>query len=122
MTSEPATSASLSSLAADQGAAFVDAPVSGGRDGARGRSADRLRRCHGAGPRHGQACPRGPDRRPVPASRRPRPRLRQCGQAAQQRPGSGQPGLGRRSGTPRPRWRWHRWSVSSNVGYLVTLT
>ncbi|WP_262698074.1 MULTISPECIES: NAD(P)-dependent oxidoreductase [Streptomyces] len=33
-TSEPATSASLSSLAADQGAAFVDAPVSGGRDGA----------------------------------------------------------------------------------------
>ncbi|WP_275559460.1 NAD(P)-binding domain-containing protein [Streptomyces sp. 5-6(2022)] len=34
LTSEPATSASLSSLAADQGAAFVDAPVSGGRDGA----------------------------------------------------------------------------------------
>ncbi|MGW7694584.1 NAD(P)-binding domain-containing protein [Streptomyces asiaticus] len=34
MTSEPATSALLSSLAADQGAAFVDAPVSGGRDGA----------------------------------------------------------------------------------------
>ncbi|WNF00811.1 NAD(P)-dependent oxidoreductase [Streptomyces luomodiensis] len=33
-TSEPATSASLASLAADQGAAFVDAPVSGGRDGA----------------------------------------------------------------------------------------
>ncbi|WP_326691192.1 NAD(P)-dependent oxidoreductase [Streptomyces sp. NBC_01795] len=33
-TSEPATSASLASLAADHGAAFVDAPVSGGRDGA----------------------------------------------------------------------------------------
>lgn len=33
-TSEPATSAACAALAADKGAAFVDAPVSGGRDGA----------------------------------------------------------------------------------------
>lgn len=33
-TSEPATSKHMASLAAAQGAAFVDAPVSGGRDGA----------------------------------------------------------------------------------------
>ncbi|MGI8313058.1 NAD(P)-dependent oxidoreductase [Saccharopolyspora hattusasensis] len=33
-TSEPATSAKLAALAAERGAAFVDAPVSGGRDGA----------------------------------------------------------------------------------------
>ncbi|MEV0086450.1 NAD(P)-dependent oxidoreductase [Saccharopolyspora sp. NPDC050642] len=33
-TSEPATSAELAALAAERGTAFVDAPVSGGRDGA----------------------------------------------------------------------------------------
>ncbi|MFB6717901.1 MULTISPECIES: NAD(P)-dependent oxidoreductase [unclassified Streptomyces] len=33
-TSEPGTSAECAALAADKGAAFVDAPVSGGRDGA----------------------------------------------------------------------------------------
>ncbi|MEV7088708.1 NAD(P)-dependent oxidoreductase [Streptomyces sp. NPDC093085] len=33
-TSEPATSAALAARAAERGAAFVDAPVSGGRDGA----------------------------------------------------------------------------------------
>jgi hypothetical protein len=92
-TSEPATSKQMAELAEAHGAAFVDAPVSGGRDGAATGTLERLRRGNRCGPCRRRTRSAGTHRRQVQPHRRARQRQRR--QAPQQRPGGGQPGLGR---------------------------